>query len=223
MDIFLYAFSVMYSPGPVNLMGLNAGLTGKFRRSTGFYLGVGCAMLLMFVLFGYTGEAIISQAALPYISLIGGVYTLYLAYQVFTARTEVDDSSGSPTKTLTFWNGLVIQLLNPKGIVAVLPITSVMLPAAHITGASIFGVSALLGLGAVGAPWVYACWARCWGGGSTGRRRLSGSTAAWGWRWPGVRISCFTRSTCTSLHLKPWVSLGGAQCQAPTSSAINTP
>ena len=26
MDIFLYAFSVMYSPGPVNFMGLNAGL-----------------------------------------------------------------------------------------------------------------------------------------------------------------------------------------------------
>ncbi|WP_017256482.1 LysE family translocator [Pseudomonas tolaasii] len=155
MDIFLYAFSVMYSPGPVNFMGLNAGLTGKFRRSTGFFIGVGGAMLLLFVLFGYTGEAIISQAALPYISLAGGLYTVYLAYQVFTARPVVEEPSSAPAKTLTFWNGLVIQLLNPKGIVAVLPITSVMLPAAHITGASIAGVSALLGLGAVGAPWVY--------------------------------------------------------------------
>lgn len=156
MDIFLYAFSVMYSPGPVNFMGLNAGLTGKFRRSIGFFIGVGCAMLVLFTLFGYTGEALISSAVLPYISLVGGVYTLYLAYQVFTARTEVDDSSSQPARTLTFWNGLVIQLLNPKGIMAVLPITSVMLPAAHITGASIAGVSVLLGLAAVGAPWVYA-------------------------------------------------------------------
>lgn len=71
MDIFLYAFSVMYSPGPVNLMGLNAGLTGKFRRSMGFFAGVGCAMLVLFILFGYTGEAVISHAALPYISLVG--------------------------------------------------------------------------------------------------------------------------------------------------------
>lgn len=171
MDIFLYAFSVMYSPGPVNLMGLNAGLTGKLRRSTGFYIGVGSAMLLMFVLFGYTGEAIISQAALPYISLLGGFYTLYLAYQVFTARTVVEEASRAPHKTLTFWNGLVIQLLNPKGIVAVLPITSVMLPAAHITGASIFGVSALLGLAAVGAPWVYALLGALLG------RRISGAAA----------------------------------------------
>ena len=184
MDIFLYAFSVMYSPGPVNLMGLNAGLTGKLRRSSGFYIGVGCAMLLMFVVFGYTGEAIISQAALPYISLMGGVYTLYLAYQVFTARTEVDEASSSPAKTLTFWNGLVIQLLNPKGIVAVLPITSVMLPAAHITGASIFGVSALLGLGAVGAPWVYALLGALLG------RRINGAAAfVWFNRCMGLALA----------------------------------
>lgn len=184
MDIFLYAFSVMYSPGPVNLMGLNAGLTGKLRRSSGFYVGVGCAMLLMFVLFGYTGEAIISQAALPYISLVGGVYTLYLAYQVFTARTVVEESAGAPGETLTFWNGLVVQLLNPKGIVAVLPITSVMLPAAHITGASIFVVSALLGLGAVGAPWVYALLGALLG------RRISGAAAfTWFNRGMGLALA----------------------------------
>jgi threonine/homoserine/homoserine lactone efflux protein len=171
MDIFLYAFSVMYSPGPVNLMGLNAGLTGQFRRSTGFFIGVGGAMLLLFVLFGYTGEAIISQAALPYISLIGGVYTVYLAYQVFTARTVVETSSNASTKTLTFWNGLVIQLLNPKGIMAVLPITSVMLPAAHITGVSIALVSALLAFGAFGAPWLYALLGALLG------RRINGASA----------------------------------------------
>lgn len=172
MDIFLYAFSVMYSPGPVNFMGLNAGLTGQFSRSTGFFIGVGCAMLLLFVLFGYTGEAIISQAALPYISLIGGVYTLYLAYQVFTARTVVDETtSTTPGKTLTFWNGLVIQLLNPKGIMAVLPITSVMLPAAHITGVSIALVSAVLAFGAFGAPWIYAMLGAVLG------RRINGTSA----------------------------------------------
>ena len=170
MDIFLYAFSVMYSPGPVNFMGLNAGLTGQFRRSTGFFIGVGAAMMLLFVLFGYTGEAIISQAALPYISLIGGVYTLYLAYQVFTARTVVDEAA-APTKTLTFWNGLVIQLLNPKGIMAVLPITSVMLPAAHITGVAIAVVSALLAFGAFGAPWVYSLLGAVLG------RRINGTSA----------------------------------------------
>ncbi|WP_095133344.1 LysE family translocator [Pseudomonas sp. Irchel s3h14] len=160
MDIFLYAFSVMYSPGPVNFMALNAGLTGGFRRSLGFFVGVGCALLVLFILFGYTGEAIISQGALPYISLIGGLYTLYLAYQVYTATTVVPgEASEAPVaaqKTLTFWSGFLIQVLNPKGIMVVLPITSVMLPAAHITGASIAIVSALLAIAGGGAPGVYS-------------------------------------------------------------------
>ncbi|MBD9601617.1 LysE family translocator [Pseudomonas sp. PDM10] len=159
MDIFLYAFSVMYSPGPVNFMALNAGLTGRFRRSLGFFVGVGCALLMLFILFGYTGEAIISQRALPYISLVGGLYTLYLAYQVYTATTVVPGASEPPVaaqKTLTFWNGFLIQVLNPKGIMVVLPITSVMLPAAHITGSSIAIVSALLAIAGGGAPGVYS-------------------------------------------------------------------
>lgn len=160
MDIFLYAFSVMYSPGPVNFMALNAGLTGRFRRSLGFFVGVGCALLMLFILFGYTGEAIISQRALPYISLVGGLYTLYLAYQVYTATTVVLGEASEPPvatqKTLTFWNGFLIQVLNPKGIMVVLPITSVMLPAAHITGSSIAIVSALLAIAGGGAPGVYS-------------------------------------------------------------------
>ncbi|KAF1032841.1 MAG: Cysteine/O-acetylserine efflux protein [Pseudomonas sp.] len=158
MDIFLYAFSVMYSPGPVNFMALNAGLTGKFRRSTGFFIGVGGALLVLFVLFGYTGEAIISQAALPYISLVGGVYTLYLAYQVYTAKTVIprEGETPVPVKNLTFWNGFLMQLFNPKGIMVVLPITSVMMPAAHISGVSIALVSASLGVAGFGAPGVYS-------------------------------------------------------------------
>lgn len=159
MDIFLYAFSVMYSPGPVNFIALNAGLSGKFRRSLGFFVGVGCALLLLFILFGYTGEAIVSQAALPYISLLGSVYTLYLAYQVYGASGAVVEDQPAvtmPGKPLTFANGFLIQLLNPKGIMVVLPITSVMLPAAHISGGSIAMVSVLLAIAGGVAPGVYS-------------------------------------------------------------------
>lgn len=157
MEIFIYAFSVMYSPGPVNLMGLNAGLSGGLQRSTGFFVGVGCAMLMLFVFFGYTGEAVVSKAALPYLSLMGGLYTLYLAYQVYTAPTPgAAEGKAAAGRKLTFGNGFLIQALNPKGIMAVLPICSVMLPAAHISGFSIVIVSGLLAIAAGGAPWGYA-------------------------------------------------------------------
>jgi threonine/homoserine/homoserine lactone efflux protein len=59
-------------------------------------------------------------------------------------------------KPLTFWNGFLIQALNPKGMMVVLPITTVMFPAAHVTGMSIVLVSTMIALGGAGAPGVYS-------------------------------------------------------------------
>lgn len=159
MEIFLYAFSVMYSPGPVNVMGLNAGLTGQFRRTVGFFIGVGCAMFALFLIFGYTGEALISRSVLPYLALIGGLYTLYLAFKVFTSKVVLPgnaDPMQPAEKPLTFWNGFLIQALNPKGMMVVLPITTVMFPAAHVTGTGIVLVSTMIALGGAGAPGIYS-------------------------------------------------------------------
>jgi cysteine/O-acetylserine efflux protein len=160
MEIFLYAFSVMYSPGPVNVMGLNAGLTGQFRKTVSFFIGVGCAMFVLFILFGYTGEAIISKEVLPYVAAVGGLYTAYLAYKVYTSKVKLSDATAEQpdlqAKPLSFWNGFLVQALNPKGMMVVLPITTVMFPAAHITGANIAAVSALIAVGGAGAPSVYS-------------------------------------------------------------------
>jgi len=153
MEIFLYTLSVMYSPGPVNFMGLNSGLTGQFRKSIAFFCGVGCAMLLLFLVFGYLGEAFIPQNGLSIITLVGVVYIFYIAFKMFRANTANDHIE---TKTLTFLNGFFIQLFNPKAILVILPVTSVMYPAAKITGSSIFIISILISIGAGMAPMTYA-------------------------------------------------------------------
>jgi len=160
MEIFLYALSVMYTPGPVNVMGLNAGITGQFRRTLSFFVGVGCAMFVLLILFGYTGEAVISQKVLPYLTLSGALYTAYLAYKVYLSPVNVSDAMAieplQQAKGLTFWDGFLIQAFNPKGLMVVLPITTVMFPAAQITGASIAAVSGLIALGGAGAPGIYS-------------------------------------------------------------------
>ena len=53
-----------------------------------------------------------------------------------------------------FW----IQALNPKGILVILPVTTIMYPTAHIIGVQIFFVSLLISLGVAGAPCLYS-WA----------------------------------------------------------------
>lgn len=153
MEIFIYTLSVMYSPGPVNFMGLNAGLTGQFRNCIGFFLGVGCAMMVLFVALGYLGEALIPQGWLHYFALVGALYIFYVAFKMLSSH--LNKTSQSEQK-LTFFNGFFIQLLNPKAILVVLPVTTIMYPAAHIQGIMIFVVSLLISLGAAGAPCSYA-------------------------------------------------------------------
>ncbi|MCH7313173.1 LysE family transporter [Acinetobacter sp. ANC 3882] len=155
MEIFLYTLSVMYSPGPVNFMGLNAGLNGQFSRTLGFFAGVGCSMLVLFIVFGYAGAALIPHDYLHFIALIGALYTFYLAYKMMTAHTELDTDQ-THNKALSFWNGFWIQSLNPKAILVILPVTTIMYPAAHITGSLILIVSFFISVGASGAPLLYS-------------------------------------------------------------------
>ncbi|WP_335974505.1 LysE family translocator [Acinetobacter calcoaceticus] len=164
MEIFLYTLSVMYSPGPVNFMGLNAGLTGQFKKTIYFFMGVGCAMLMLFMIFGYAGAAIIPQKALHYIALLGACYTFYLAFQMLKADIDINDEA-TEIQTLSFWNGFWIQTLNPKGILVILPVTTIMYPTAHITGIQIFLVSLLISIGAAGAPCLYS-----WAGAMLGKK-----------------------------------------------------
>lgn len=155
MEIFLYTVSVMYSPGPVNFMGLNAGLTGQMSKTIKFFLGVGCSMLTLFLVFGYIGEAVVPHDYLHYIALVGAIYTFYLAYKMLTSEIHVDTDT-SEIKSLSFYNGFWIQTLNPKAILVILPVTTIMFPAAHITGNMIFIISLLISLGAAGAPLLYS-------------------------------------------------------------------
>lgn len=161
MEIFLYTLSIMYSPGPVNFMGLNSGLQRQVRQTLGFFAGVGAAMLVLFVLFGYAGEHLIAPQYLHYMALVGALYTFYIASKML--RASVDAQVATVPQRLGFWNGFFIQALNPKGVLVILPVTTVMYPAAHIVGSRILVVSLLISVGAAGAPLAYALAGRALG------------------------------------------------------------
>lgn len=165
VEILLYAFGIMYTPGPINLLSLHAGINGEIRTTLRFCLGVGCAMLLLFLLFGYTGSLLITRDSQFIISLCGSVYIVYLALKIVRGSKGISDSLKTEsieapeeqdvTKKIGFRSGLILQLLNPKAFVAILPIVSVQFPAAQITGPSILLWSLLLAGLAFGAPGSY--------------------------------------------------------------------
>ena len=153
-DIFAYAIGIMYTPGPINLLGLSSGLNKQTRSHLGFFIGVGSAMFILFVLLGYLGLQVINPQFLPYVSLIGCGYILYIAWKVAKAKVQVDDASADAS--LSFFDGQFMQLLNPKALVATLPIATIQFPSADITGAAIVFWSIILAILAFGAPTSYS-------------------------------------------------------------------
>ncbi|WP_111495608.1 LysE family translocator [Marinobacter bohaiensis] len=161
IEILAYAIGVMYTPGPVNLLGLNAGIHGQFRSSAGFYVGVGSAMLILFLGFGLLGGALVHSRSLVFVSLAGCGYIAYLAFKIL--RASVDIRTEASANALRFLDGLFIQLLNPKGIVATLPIATIQFPGAGIHGPAVVGWSCVLAVLAVGAPGSYALFGKLLG------------------------------------------------------------
>ncbi|MES1925596.1 LysE family transporter [Salinisphaera sp. T31B1] len=155
MEIVIYTFCVMYSPGPVNLLAFNGGVQRQGLTLAGYAAGVGAAMFTGFVVLGTLGSAVVNDAILPYIALAGSGYILYLAYRMFRAPV-CPDTPCSARVRLRVRDGYLLQLLNPKGLVVILPVTTLMLPAAAIHGSALVVVVALISIGAVGAPAAYA-------------------------------------------------------------------
>lgn len=155
MEIVAYALGVMYTPGPVNLLGLNAGLNGQARTSLGFFGGVALAMLILFLAFGWAGASWVRGDMLAVVGALGCGYILYLAVKV--ARSSIDlGAVRRASRALSFRDGLIMQLCNPKAMIATLPIATIQFPAAGIHGASLMLWSFVLAALALGAPGSYA-------------------------------------------------------------------
>lgn len=154
LAIVAYALGVMYTPGPVNLLGLNVGINGQAKKSVGFCLGVGTAMLAYLLVLGWAGAAWIDDEALVVVSALGCSYIVYLAYKIARASAELSKPANAP-RLVSYRDGLVMQLLNPKAIVATLPITTLQFPAAGIDGVSLVVWAFGLAMLAAGAPGSY--------------------------------------------------------------------
>ncbi|MGB0782025.1 MAG: LysE family translocator [Marinomonas sp.] len=154
LEIFIYAFGVMYSPGPANMLALLAGVNGQGWRAFLYCTGVGVAMLILFLLIGYVGGDIIPEEYQSAIALIGGLYIAYLGVRIFQASFQ-QTSIHAQNTTVSFRTGLILQLCNPKSLVAIVPIVTVQFPRIPVEGAQIAVWSLVLSMMACGAPSVY--------------------------------------------------------------------
>jgi threonine/homoserine/homoserine lactone efflux protein len=124
LSLFLtYVAVVTYTPGPNNIMAMAHASQHGFRKTLPFMFGVITGFVLIFTVTNLFTRLIFETIPLikPYMALAGAAYMAYLAFKIMKS------SYGSEEKTapeLTYFNGLMLQFVNPKFILFALTVSS---------------------------------------------------------------------------------------------------
>ncbi len=109
-----FSFVSSVTPGPNNLMLLASGVNFGFRRTIPHMLGIGAgfAFLLVCVGFGLGQVLEIFPLAFTGLKIAGGLYMVYLAWQIAVSGPVAEGAStGRP---MTFLQAAAFQWVNPK-------------------------------------------------------------------------------------------------------------
>lgn len=153
LEMFLYAIGIIYSPGPVTIISIDIGINKMVRKSMGFFVGVGLSTLMYLLTFGMLSEKIISPKYQIFLSIIGAIYIIYLGSKIWKAKIDLENSTEK--KFLGFKDGFIIQTINPKAIIATLPIVTIYFPNNNIVGLKLIIIAIIIGILAGSSPFLY--------------------------------------------------------------------
>lgn len=114
-SFLIYCIIATFTPGPTNIVILSSvhhfGARQAMRYTYGATVGFGLLLILSAVL--NTILVAIIPKILVVMQVIGSLYMLYLAYQMYHS----DTSKPAAKQSATFRSGFIMQFLNPKVII----------------------------------------------------------------------------------------------------------
>ena len=126
-DIFpfiSYVLIATFTPGPNNIMAMTKAGKQGFKPSLAFNIGVFSGFSVIMLLSSLFSSALLSYVPKikPYLSYIGAIYILYLAYKVYISgyQSENDGDKGKNN----YIQGVLMQFVNPKAILFALTVVS---------------------------------------------------------------------------------------------------
>ncbi|WP_033792567.1 LysE family translocator [Pantoea septica] len=111
---FLWVAAI--TPGPNNMLLTASGANFGFCRTLPLMIGImiGMQLMLLMVAFGVGGLILLYPALHLILKIAGSLYLLWLAWKIATAAYEELETGDAPPKPMPFWQGGLLQLINPK-------------------------------------------------------------------------------------------------------------
>lgn len=115
-SFFSYNIITHITPGPNNIVGLNAAGQAGLRGSSPVLIGMFSGLHLLLFLCGIFSAALgsVLPGLMVYIRYIGAAYILWLAFTVARSKPE---TKGGNFEGMTFLHGFLLQFANVKAII----------------------------------------------------------------------------------------------------------
>lgn len=115
-SFLLFVFITSFTPGPNNIMAMTFANKYGLKKTFKFCLGVGVGFFVITLLCSFFN--IILTSAMPIIefplTIFGVGYMLYLAFKILTSKDN--DGGNDKGNRNVFLIGILLQFVNPKGI-----------------------------------------------------------------------------------------------------------
>lgn len=116
LSFLLFVFVASFTPGPNNIMAMIFANQYGFKKSIRFCSGVGAGFFITMLICSYFNlllDRFIPKIEL-FLTIFGFVYMLYLAYKIFKSNAN---SKSEDSRSNTFLTGMILQFINPKGLI----------------------------------------------------------------------------------------------------------
>ena len=100
------------TPGPNNMLLTASGANFGFLRT--IPLMIGMQVMLLMVAFGVGGLILLYPSLHLILKIAGSLYLLWLAWKIATATYEKLETDTARVAPMPFWQGGLLQLINPK-------------------------------------------------------------------------------------------------------------
>lgn len=111
-SFFIYCIIITFTPGPTNIMILSTVNNFGTKKAMEYVYGASIAFGLLLAISAMLNTVLIAviPKVLPIMQVIGSLYIVYLAYQIY----KMDTSKSIEKHTATFMSGFLMQFINPK-------------------------------------------------------------------------------------------------------------